>query len=67
MYFKTCSYCGSYLDPGERCDCRDLRKNEAAPAATETASIKKSEKSSDLNVAPAPAPVNTSEGGQAYG
>lgn len=22
-YYWTCPYCGSNLDPGERCDCRD--------------------------------------------
>lgn len=27
--FRTCPYCGSSLDPGERCDCQD--KEEAAP------------------------------------
>lgn len=20
-YYKTCPYCGTHLDPGERCDC----------------------------------------------
>lgn len=24
-YYRTCSYCGANLDPGERCDCRDER------------------------------------------
>lgn len=23
MGYKTCPYCGAYLDPDERCDCRD--------------------------------------------
>lgn len=23
MYFKECPYCGSNLDPGEQCECRD--------------------------------------------
>lgn len=26
MYFYTCPYCGSNLDPGERCDCIDNDK-----------------------------------------
>lgn len=26
MYARRCSYCGAYLDPGERCDCRQNRK-----------------------------------------
>ena len=21
-YYRTCSYCGAALDPGERCECR---------------------------------------------
>ncbi len=25
-YYWTCPYCGSNLDPGERCDCRDEKK-----------------------------------------
>lgn len=28
MGYKTCSYCGAHLDPGEACDCR---KDDAAP------------------------------------
>ena len=24
MYYKICEYCGAHLDPGERCDCRDI-------------------------------------------
>lgn len=23
MGYKTCSYCGAHLDPGETCDCQD--------------------------------------------
>ena len=23
-YYHTCSICGATLDPGEKCDCRDL-------------------------------------------
>ena len=23
MQYRTCTYCGASLDPGERCDCRD--------------------------------------------
>lgn len=25
-YFKTCEFCGSNLDPGERCDCQSAQK-----------------------------------------
>lgn len=27
-YFDTCSYCGGTLDPGEKCDCRDEKKEQ---------------------------------------
>lgn len=23
MYYNRCERCGAYLDPGERCDCRE--------------------------------------------
>lgn len=36
MQYRECPYCGSHLDPGERCDCRD--KKEAAPPEPGTAS-----------------------------
>lgn len=29
-YFKVCPYCGSHLDPGEKCDCG---QKEAAVSA----------------------------------
>ena len=32
--YKTCPYCGAHLDHGERCDCRD-EKREAAPLQRE--------------------------------
>ena len=25
-YYHTCEYCGSNLDPGERCDCQTAQK-----------------------------------------
>lgn len=31
-YYRTCPYCGSHLDPCERCDC----KENAAPGTTNT-------------------------------
>lgn len=24
-YYKTCPYCGSHLDTGEMCDCREIK------------------------------------------
>lgn len=24
-YYRTCKLCGSTLDPGERCDCQEMR------------------------------------------
>lgn len=24
-YFRTCEYCGGALDPGEKCDCRQIK------------------------------------------
>lgn len=29
-YYRTCPDCGAHLDPGERCDCRDARRDWAA-------------------------------------
>lgn len=28
VYYRECPDCGSSLDPGERCDCRDERKKK---------------------------------------
>ena len=33
-YYRTRPYCGSHLDPGERCDCQC--KENAAPGAANT-------------------------------
>ncbi len=33
MFFNTCEYCGANLDPGERCDCRDIKKERTAEAS----------------------------------
>lgn len=27
MYFNVCVHCGANLDPGERCDCLEKKKN----------------------------------------
>ena len=35
-YFRTCSYCGANLDPGERCDCREERPS---PSKSQTFGI----------------------------
>lgn len=34
MYYRTCPHCQAHLDPGERCDCQDAKK-EAAPLQRE--------------------------------
>lgn len=31
MYFNTCEYCGANLDPGEKCNCKGVRIEPAAP------------------------------------
>lgn len=28
MYYRVCSICGASLDPGERCDCLEIRKKQ---------------------------------------
>lgn len=35
-YYRVCPNCGSNLDPGERCDCKDQKEQtvEEAPAET---------------------------------
>lgn len=45
MFYRICPNCDAHLDPGERCDCQD-KKREAAPlqrerpqAKTPTASL----------------------------
>ena len=32
MYFRICTCCGAYLDPGEICDCAE----KAAPGGNDT-------------------------------
>ena len=27
-YYNECPYCGSKLDPGEKCDCKDRRRED---------------------------------------
>lgn len=29
MYFRICDCCGSFLDPGEICDCRETDENKS--------------------------------------
>lgn len=29
MNYRICPSCGAALDPGERCDCRDIEKSQA--------------------------------------
>ena len=28
MFYRTCHFCGSNLDPGERCECRKTAKKK---------------------------------------
>lgn len=28
MYYRVCQFCGSNLDPSERCECRQERKGK---------------------------------------
>lgn len=28
MYFYTCPNCGAALDPGEKCDCMEIRETD---------------------------------------
>lgn len=39
-YWHVCPYCGAYLDPGERCDCRQSEQ----PAARRSADNEEGEK-----------------------
>ncbi len=34
MYYHVCPSCGSHLDPGERCDCTNIKK-ETNPSPRE--------------------------------
>jgi hypothetical protein len=38
MYAKRCPHCGSYLDPGERCDC-SIEKAAPVIEAPEAAKV----------------------------
>ena len=31
MKFRTCPYCGSNLDPGERCECQNKKGAQEEP------------------------------------
>lgn len=36
-YFRICPYCGDYLDPGERCDCRSQQESQASGSQNKNA------------------------------
>lgn len=27
-FYRTCPFCGANLDPDEKCDCQDMKKEE---------------------------------------
>ena len=39
-YYKTCPECGATLDPGEKCDCREMQ-NVKKPKSARIVNIKK--------------------------
>lgn len=39
-YYRICPGCGSYLDPGERCDCHDIRKAAPDVASIQSGKVK---------------------------
>ncbi len=39
-YYNICPYCGSHLDPGERCDCQDKGEPERQETADKTKEAK---------------------------
>lgn len=39
MYAKICPDCGCYLDPGEKCDCREQRERESEAAKKRTQEV----------------------------
>lgn len=43
MKFKVCPYCGSNLDPSERCDCQQERRNEQEEQSAERRKEEKGE------------------------
>lgn len=28
MFYRECPYCGGNLDPGEKCDCQELKREK---------------------------------------
>lgn len=46
-YYRTCPHCGSNLDPGEVCDCRDKEKTAPSAANTEDGRVEKVLEGSD--------------------
>ncbi len=51
MKYKECPVCGAHLDPGEKCDCDEV-KNESTPAATEAPSTEYSSDTDTLSCFP---------------
>lgn len=50
-YYWTCPHCGSNLDPGERCDCRDEKKKEVkTETSNDTVDNYKSVQGGEVNV-----------------
>lgn len=57
MYYHVCPSCGSHLDPGEKCDCTNIKK-ETNPVPRE----RPLPKVSKVSLAVPPAKVNKVRG-----
>ncbi len=51
MYFRTCEYCGSNLDPGEICNCEGSHKARGWEKDKETGGYCPAEKKKPLGKA----------------
>lgn len=42
-YYRECPLCGSHLDPGEKCECREERQKPKSKIRLITPSVKEEE------------------------